>query len=323
MKLENGRIDLDSPRWPQDTFSGRFQHFWSITDWRNGLHSEQTLDDSKKLLELYRAGLEPPGTTEEQIWQAKRLYESAFHPDTGEKMNVIGRMSFQVPGGMLITGGMLQYYKTVPQVVLWQWINQSFNALVNFTNRNAKSDVTNKQIMTAYVSATSGAMAVALGLNSLVKAAPPLVARYVPFAAVAAANCINIPLMRQSEILNGIRVYSENGEELGSSQRAAYTSIVQVTASRITMAAPGMLLAPIIMEKLETYNWMKRIKPLHGPIQILLCGISLTLMVPVACSIFPQRSSLSIGSLEKELQESIMTRSDASNIQRVYFNKGL
>lgn len=150
-----------------------------------------------------------------------------------------------------------------------------------------------------------------------------MVARYVPFAAVAAANCINIPLMRQSEILNGIRVYSENGEELGSSQRAAYTSIVQVTASRITMAAPGMLLAPIIMEKLETYNWMKRIKPLHGPIQILLCGISLTLMVPVACSIFPQRSSLSIGSLEKELQESIMTRSDASNIQRVYFNKGL
>ena len=65
-------------------------------------------------------------------------------------------------------------------------------------------------------------------------------ARYVPFAAVAAANCINIPLMRQSEILHGIRVYSESGEELGMSKRAAYTSIVQVTASRITMAAPGM-----------------------------------------------------------------------------------
>ena len=46
--------------------------------------------------------------------------------------------------------------------------------------------------------------------------------------------------MRQSEILNGIKVYTENGEELGFSKRAAYTSIVQVTASRITMAAPGM-----------------------------------------------------------------------------------
>jgi len=63
------------------------------------------------LICCFRAGQEPPGTTEEQIWQAKRLYESAFHPDTGEKMNVLGRMSCQVPAGMLITGAMLQYYK--------------------------------------------------------------------------------------------------------------------------------------------------------------------------------------------------------------------
>ena len=76
--------------------------------------------------------------------------------------------------------------------------------------------------------------------SDILQTAPPLLARYVPFAAVAAANCINIPLMRQSEILNGIKVYTENGEEIGFSKRAAYTSIVQVTASRITMAAPGM-----------------------------------------------------------------------------------
>lgn len=60
---------------------------------------------------INRLNKEPPGTTKEQIIYAKKLYESAFHPDSGDKQNVFGRMSFQVPGGMLITGAMLQFYK--------------------------------------------------------------------------------------------------------------------------------------------------------------------------------------------------------------------
>lgn len=109
---------------------------------------------------------------------AKQIYESSFHPDTGQKQNVFGRMCFQVPGGMAITGAMLSFYKylilitmynsliqlfeiyflrTVPAVVFWQWINQSFNALVNYTNRNANSPLSQNQMATAYGSATLAA----------------------------------------------------------------------------------------------------------------------------------------------------------------------
>ena len=42
--------------------------------------------------------------------------------------------------------------------------------------------------------------------------------RYVPFAAVAAANCVNIPLMRQSELINGIAVYDDNGNAVTESR---------------------------------------------------------------------------------------------------------
>ena len=50
----NERINLDIPRWPQDTFIGRFKHFWSVTDWKNALNTEKTLDDTKVLLDQYR-----------------------------------------------------------------------------------------------------------------------------------------------------------------------------------------------------------------------------------------------------------------------------
>lgn len=62
---------------------------------------------------FFRLKQEPAGTTQEQVIYAKKLYESAFHPDSGDLQNVFGRMSFQVPGGMAITGAMLQFYKFV------------------------------------------------------------------------------------------------------------------------------------------------------------------------------------------------------------------
>ncbi|XP_020792206.2 sideroflexin-2 [Boleophthalmus pectinirostris] len=315
-------LDIDAPRWDQSTFMGRLKHFFNITDPRTALLPDSKLDEAKALVESCRAGSVPPGTTDEQLFYAKKLYDSAFHPDTGDRMNLIGRMSFQVPGGMAITGFMLQFYRTVPAVVFWQWVNQSFNALVNYTNRNAASPITPKQIGVAYVTATSTALATAVGLNLYTKKAPPLVARWVPFAAVAAANCVNIPMMRQQEILNGIAVTDENGNKLGESKKAAIKGITQVVISRITMAAPGMIIMPIIMQRMEKFRFMQRITFLHGPIQVMMVGVFLIFMVPAACSLFPQQCSMAVSKLEPELRESILSKY-GDGIKYVYFNKGL
>lgn len=315
-------FNIDAPRWDQNTFIGRLKHFFNITDPRTLLVSEQELDRAKALVDSCRAGMVPPGTSQEQLFYAKKLYDSAFHPDSGEKMNLIGRMSFQVPGGMAITGFMLQFYRTVPAVVFWQWVNQSFNAIVNYTNRNAASPISVKQIGVAYITATSTALATAVGLNLYTKRAPTLVARWVPFAAVAAANCVNIPLMRQQELINGITVTDENDNRLGESKRAAIKGITQVVISRVTMAAPGMILLPIIMEKLEKYPFMRKIQVLHAPLQITLVGGFLVFMVPFACALFPQRSSIALSKLEPDLRESVVAR-HGDKVPYVYFNKGL
>lgn len=64
---------------------------------------------------------------------------------------------------------MLQFYRTVPAIVFWQWVNQSFNALVNYTNRNANSPLTVTQLGVSYVSATSSALVVAIGFKGFLQ----------------------------------------------------------------------------------------------------------------------------------------------------------
>ena len=129
------RIDLESPRFDQNTFEGRAKHFFITTNPLNVLATDAQLDNAKSIVEAYRAGKEDKNLTEDEIWAAKQLYDSAFHCQTGEKLFIMGRMSFQVPGNMLITGCMMTFYKSVPAVIFWQVANQSFNAIVNYSNR--------------------------------------------------------------------------------------------------------------------------------------------------------------------------------------------
>nr|XP_034989451.1 sideroflexin-3 isoform X1 [Zootoca vivipara] len=314
-------IDTKEPRWDQSSFTGRAKHFFTVTDPRNLLLSSKTLEEARRVIEDYRTGKVSPGLTEDQLWRAKYIYDSAFHPDTGEKMILIGRMSAQVPMNMTITGCMLTFYRTTPAVLFWQWVNQSFNAVVNYTNRSGDAPITVSQLGTAYVSATTGAVVTALGLKSLTKHLPPIIGRYVPFAAVAAANCINIPLMRQRELKLGIPITDENGNRLGESKAAAQQAIAQVVVSRIGMAAPAMAIPPVIMNALEKRAFLKRYPWMNAPLQVGLVGLCLVFATPLCCALFPQKSSMRVSRLEPEVQALI--REKNSDIEVVYFNKGL
>ncbi|ALC46127.1 CG6812 [Drosophila busckii] len=316
------RVDIDQPKFDQSTYLGRVKHFFLVTNPLNLLAGSDELERARQIVLKYRAGKDVPEcNTLEDLWKAKYLYDSAFHPETGEKQIIIGRMSAQVPMNTLITGCMMTFYKTTPAVVFWQWFNQTFNATVNYTNRSGTTPISKTQLVTSYLLATSGALGTALGLNAAVKNMNPLIGRLVPLVAVAAANCINIPCMRMEELRNGVVLLDEKNHEMGISKTAAFAGISAVVLSRICMAMPGMTLTPLLMNKLEKNGFLKRFPRANAPIQTLFCGFVLIFATPLGCAFFSQRAAIKVSKLESEVRDNIEKK--RPELDTVWYNKGL
>ncbi|XP_072765033.1 sideroflexin-2-like [Anoplolepis gracilipes] len=324
------RIDVDKPLWSQDTYFGRWMHYAFITDCRTIFVPTKKLWEAKKLCEDYKVGKEPESLQRKDIIYAKKLRDSAFHPDNGEFMHVIGRMSFQLPSSVAITAAMLTFYRSAYGVIVCQLVNQGFNAFVNYTNRNAMSDEPQDTnvIQQAFVLATAASCAAALGFRRLLSGRGTILARFVPFCAVAAGNIVNLPIMRQREIARGIPIFVKNEDEvcIMKSQVAAVKGISECVLSRIIMAAPGMLMIPIITQRMQPYCFYQVRPWIALPVEIGLCALSLLIMIPSALAIYPQKNSmkpelLKICPEEYEIFQEKMGQRKYPDL--VYYNKGL
>ncbi|XP_014254209.1 sideroflexin-1 [Cimex lectularius] len=314
-------LNLEQPRWDQSTYLGRAKHFLTVTNPLNLRYSDKKLNEVQDIVKRHRSG-EPQKTklTVDELWKAKHIYDSAFHPVTGEKTFILGRMSAQVPMNMIITGSMMTFYKSTPAVVFWQWINQSFNALVNYCNRS-DADMPVSQIATSYMVATTGAVGSAVALNRMVKKMSPIIGRFVPFAAVATANCVNIPAMRQKELTEGIKVFDANNNVIGYSKAAAFQATTSVVISRILMAAPSMAITPVVMNICENKGLFKGKPFLEPVVTVGLTGLILAVATPLACALFVQMAPIKVDKLEDDLKEKVKKACPGATV--LYYNKGL
>lgn len=235
---------------------------------------------------------------------------------------------------------MLTFYQSTPAVVFWHVANQTFNSVLNYVNRNTSSALSNGEVTTSYVAATGSATSVALGLNRVVSSYPAfasgLVGRLVPFTAVAAANCVNIPLMRRKELVDGIVLEDANGtpirantalegttvaSDVVTSTSAAKWAIGTTIVSRVLLAVPGLTVPPVLITQLNRRtSFLRRFPRVELPLQLLFSGFGVALAVPLACAVFPQRSELALTSLEPAARAKL---AEVGHTGPVYFNKGL
>ncbi|XP_023265310.1 sideroflexin-5-like [Seriola lalandi dorsalis] len=316
-------FQLGRPRYDQGSFLGRLRHFIDIIDPSTLFVSEKRLKESIKLLDDYNHGTLPPGVSDLQLWEAQKIKQAIIHPDTGEKIFMPFRMSGYVPFGTPIVIGLLLPNQTVVSTIIWQWLNQSHNACVNYANRNATKPTPTSKFLQGYVGAVTSAVSIAVGLNVLIQKANKLspatrmiIQRLVPFPAVASANICNVGLMRHNELSEGIDVLDNKGNVVGSSKIAARHAITETAFTRVVLPMPIFVLPPIIMSYLERLRFLQSNRRLLLPIHSVVCLVTFALSLPVAISLFPQMSQIEVSRLEPEIAM-------ATDCKVVTYNKGL
>ena len=274
--------------------------------------------------------------------------------DTGEPVLLPFRMSSFVLSNLVVTAGMLQPGLSTLGVVGWQVANQSLNVAINSSNANKSSPLTTADLAKSYGVAVTASCSVALGLNALVprlKVSPSvrnILARLVPFAAVASAGALNVFLMRRGEIQTGIdvrpvlsaaekkKMLDEGRSErdipsLGKSQKAAKLAVYETAASRVfnnspIMIIPAMTLYHIQFKQAWYKNLMEKdwVKVRPGVAKAIPIGLNLSLItavsfiaLPLALAVFPQQQQISADDLEPEF------RGKGGDGGKVWFNRGL
>jgi hypothetical protein len=218
------------------------------------------------------------------------------------------------------------------QTVGAQWLNQTYNALHYRANRNASTAVAEGSssgesesvaLLQAYVGATLSSVGAALGVERWAARAPPGAAwapyarRLGPFAAVAAADVLNVGLMRREEYTRGVTVRAPDGTPLGTSPTAGALAVSACIAGRVAAAAPILTLPPLLLHAAEA-RWPRlaaRPAAATGALMAMV-AVAIQVSVPLTFGVFKQTASCSSDWLEPHIAA-------AAPGQRVSYNKGL
>ena len=151
--------------------------------------------------------------------EIKRMVENsnivgtAVHPDTNKIIPFYMRLSGFVPFNAPLVFAVLFIKSQTPVFnASMQWLNQTYNAAINYGNRNASSTYTIADLLKGYTGAVAVSVSIALytrtifapQLSSLRGSRLVIANACLNYLAGACAGASNLALMRWKEVREGI-----------------------------------------------------------------------------------------------------------------------
>ncbi|CAM9262943.1 unnamed protein product [Chrysoparadoxa australica] len=333
LRAEAPPFSTSKPRYDLDTFVGRSLHFYSVNDPRTLLVGSEGLEKARDLLSRYKESQEggaPVKASNDELWAARRALEATLHPDTGEPIPALLRFSAFAPVNMVLVTAMLTpaVIGSFPLTIGVHFINQTYNAAINFANRNASNPIPTQRLLEGYAGAVSTAVSIGMGATYLTKkaaAARPglqgVIRATLPFLASSAAGAGNVALMRRTELMTGVDVFDHEGNNRGQSIIAGETGVSKCAAARVIWNIPIMMMPPVIMNKVGKHPLLAKSPLLTLATETLVVTAFLMGAVSPALAVFPQRDCLEVDGLEPQFRN--LLDSSGQPVTKVWYNKGL
>lgn len=314
---------------------GRLKYFFSITNPLNAFTSTTKVQWARETMEKYwveeksTGGVFVTPAECDDLIEAERIYNTYFHPDTKAKILYPFRMCAFMPTNLPIIFGMLCTPQTLPNVVFWQWINQTYNASLNYNNRNATSSFSNKELGIAYTGAVATSISIALvgrwlsqrfGSQSGSISSQRFRNGLVTLFALSTAGFLNLFLIRYNEMLKGVTLKHKN-KEYGISKEAAKKAVISSACTRAVLPVPLTMLTPVLWKVIEMMRMAPKGRTGIIATDMMILVFTLTVSMPMALSLFKQELTIDAGKLEPQFKN--LRDPNGSLITQFSFNKGL
>ena len=324
-----------SSYYDQSTFYGRLKYNWALCNPLGLRWNELAVKEAQATVGRHLGGAAVP--VEELQHAQTVLAVSAPHGSLLlPPCRTSGWALATVPVMAFIVTNAVSRPTSLPHIVFGQWLNQTQNAAVTWSNRPpetpaadaAAADASSRgdmRALAAYCAACATAIPIAVGAAFGANRSAWLkpLGKFAPYPAVALANTVNTGMMRADDLRHGVPLRLEGDplggdNSLGSSRLAGQRAVGETALTRTLIPLANFVAVPLIMSAIDKLRGGN--KPRSLVTQVAVTGAVLVAAIPLASSVSPPIGRIKVEEVEPHIAEAARRRDPG--VKELVFERG-